>query len=325
MQRGALVGTLEALYAIEDHPDDEDWMRAVIKAVPPLVPNALGTNGLMYDLNARPPKVWALVNEGSPLESEILAKAVESSTERYVNDMARTPVVAASEGPDFEQQPWLATLFRPRGIEDVLTLNAYNPVGGGCTITHAVSKRLSISKQQRRLLTRLSSHLAAASRLRFRLRRSKEKPEAILTPAGVAVHAEESAKPKSARNALREAARLIEQTRTRVPANPATTLDKWKPLVSAQWTLVEHFENDGKRYFLARANEPLPQGEDSLTPRERQIAALAALGHHTKLIAYELGVTDATVRVLLARAMRRVGAKSRAELFRIVTGSRPSS
>lgn len=106
--------------------------------------------------------------------------------------------------------------------------------------------------------------------------------------------------------------------------NPDTALDKWKPLVAAQWTLVDHFESDGKRYLLARSNEPLPTAEDLLTSRERQVAALAALGHHTKLVAYELGIADATVRVLLARAMAKVGAKSRDDLFRIIARRRSS-
>jgi DNA-binding NarL/FixJ family response regulator len=36
-----------------------------------------------------------------------------------------------------------------------------------------------------------------------------------------------------------------------------------------------------------------------------------ALGHSTKLIAYELGISDSTVRVFLSRAMLRLGVASR--------------
>jgi DNA-binding NarL/FixJ family response regulator len=48
-------------------------------------------------------------------------------------------------------------------------------------------------------------------------------------------------------------------------------------------------------------------GETDLTKRERQIVALYRLGAHSKLIAFELGLADATVRVLLSRAARRLG------------------
>lgn len=318
MRRGNLIETLEALYAIDDHPDDQNWMRALVHALPPLVPNALGANGLMYDLSRKPPKVWALVNKSSPLESEILAGAVESSTDQYANEIARISVSTASEVPGFEEQAWLNQHFRPRGIEDVLTLNAYNPNGIGCSIAHPVSARLRLSKQDRRTMTRLSSHLAAATRLRLRLRKLREDPDAILTSTGNAVHADGRAKLKAAREALRDATQRMERARARrSPREPEAVLENWRPLVSARWTLIEHFESDGKRYVLARANEPVPGDEEILTPRERQIVALAATGRHSKLIAYDLGVSDSTVRVLIARSMRKLGAKSRADLLRI--------
>ena len=47
-----------------------------------------------------------------------------------------------------------------------------------------------------------------------------------------------------------------------------------------------------------------------LTERERQVVALYRLGAHAKLIAYELGIADATVRVLLSRAAHRLGLPS---------------
>jgi DNA-binding CsgD family transcriptional regulator len=46
---------------------------------------------------------------------------------------------------------------------------------------------------------------------------------------------------------------------------------------------------------------------DRLTQRERQVVALYRLGAGSKLIAHELGIADATVRVLLGRAARRLG------------------
>jgi DNA-binding CsgD family transcriptional regulator len=55
----------------------------------------------------------------------------------------------------------------------------------------------------------------------------------------------------------------------------------------------------------------------SLTEREHQIAALAVLGQHNKLIAYNLGISHSTVRVLMARAARKIGARSRDELIRL--------
>jgi DNA-binding NarL/FixJ family response regulator len=44
-----------------------------------------------------------------------------------------------------------------------------------------------------------------------------------------------------------------------------------------------------------------------LTPRERQIVDSVLGGRTTKEIAFDLGVSDATVRVLYSRAMKKLG------------------
>ena len=44
-----------------------------------------------------------------------------------------------------------------------------------------------------------------------------------------------------------------------------------------------------------------------LSPREREIVALTSGGLTPKEVAFELGVAHATVRVLIARAMRKLG------------------
>jgi len=53
----------------------------------------------------------------------------------------------------------------------------------------------------------------------------------------------------------------------------------------------------------------------SLTERERQVVSYLALGHTTKETAYVLGISDATVRVLLSRAAAKLGTVSRPELL----------
>ncbi|MGH7298360.1 MAG: helix-turn-helix domain-containing protein, partial [Polyangiaceae bacterium] len=94
---------------------------------------------------------------------------------------------------------------------------------------------------------------------------------------------------------------------------PDAALEAWKGLVSARWSLVEHFESDGKEYILACRNDPDVRGPAALTRREQQVLGLLGVGHTTKLVAYELGISDSTVRVLLARAMAKLGASTREE------------
>jgi DNA-binding NarL/FixJ family response regulator len=49
----------------------------------------------------------------------------------------------------------------------------------------------------------------------------------------------------------------------------------------------------------------------SLTPREKQVLDLIASGLTAKEVAYELGNSHATVRVLRARAMAKLGRSKR--------------
>jgi DNA-binding CsgD family transcriptional regulator len=52
-----------------------------------------------------------------------------------------------------------------------------------------------------------------------------------------------------------------------------------------------------------------------LSPREREAVSRAMLGESNKVIAYELGVSASTVGVLLHRAARKLGSRTRAELL----------
>ncbi len=97
----------------------------------------------------------------------------------------------------------------------------------------------------------------------------------------------------------------------RTPGAPPASLAV--PLSGGQWTLVASFEEDGQRYIVAR--EKALQGAERLTQRERQVVSQALLGSTNKEIAYALGITDTTVRVLMARAASRLGVHTRTELL----------
>jgi DNA-binding CsgD family transcriptional regulator len=54
---------------------------------------------------------------------------------------------------------------------------------------------------------------------------------------------------------------------------------------------------------------------DIFTLREREVVLRALRGYDNKVIAYDLGLAHSTVRVLMARAATKVGARSRGELL----------
>jgi DNA-binding NarL/FixJ family response regulator len=108
-------------------------------------------------------------------------------------------------------------------------------------------------------------------------------------------------------------------------ASAEETVAIWRALVAGRWTLVDHFDADGRRYLVARRSEPEPAlvtGLARLTRREREIVAFAALGHTNKLIAYELGLAPTTVATHLASASAKLGASTRIELVRAFEAAR---
>jgi DNA-binding NarL/FixJ family response regulator len=62
------------------------------------------------------------------------------------------------------------------------------------------------------------------------------------------------------------------------------------------------------------SNKLLGTKRISLTPRERQLVVLVAQGLKNKEIAYQLGVTEGTVKVYLCRLFDKVGVSDRLEL-----------
>jgi ATP/maltotriose-dependent transcriptional regulator MalT len=68
--------------------------------------------------------------------------------------------------------------------------------------------------------------------------------------------------------------------------------------------------------YLPMENPRRRKGPSVLTDREQEVVEWAAQGHHNKLIAHTLGIAHATVRVLVARAARKLRAGTRDELIR---------
>jgi DNA-binding CsgD family transcriptional regulator len=139
--------------------------------------------------------------------------------------------------------------------------------------------------------------------------------EASEAPIVLADH-ESVASSREARNSLIDAVGRREWARSRNGRmNPERATRAWKPLVAGRWSLVDRYERDGHRYIVARENSPAATELRELSAREYQVASLASLGHANKLIAYELGLSDSTVRVLSARAAVKLGARTRSQMI----------
>jgi DNA-binding CsgD family transcriptional regulator len=147
----------------------------------------------------------------------------------------------------------------------------------------------------------------------------------VLTSSGRLVHAEGTARDQDAREKLRDAAIAIDRARGSLRRkNDDEALQLWRVLVDGEWSLVDRFDSDGRRYMVARKNAPQVKDPRALTLRERQVVALTSLGHSIKLIGYELGVSHSSVINARKQAMRKLGLESLSDLVRFMSALRPT-
>jgi DNA-binding CsgD family transcriptional regulator len=203
-------------------------------------------------------------------------------------------------------------IFDRYGIQEMVGVNGVDPSGRGCMLAIVDNKRRHTPRTVH-LWHRLAAHVSAGNRLRTALDAltharvdPASRAEAVLSPNGKVEHATGLAEPRTAREALRNALIRIDAAHSeRDDAHRSVAL--WRGLVAGRWSLVEHFERDGKRYYLAHKNAPELAQDRALTPRERLVLSYAELGHSNKLIAYSLGLSSSTVATQLSRARKKAG------------------
>jgi DNA-binding CsgD family transcriptional regulator len=171
---------------------------------------------------------------------------------------------------------------------------------------------------QRKRLRQLALHIASAMRLRRAMRHESSdrgRLEAVLDGSGKLRHAEPAASSTEAREKLRHAVLELDRARSQKGRDDQqAALDAWTALVAGRWTLLERFERDGQRFFVAYENRAFASDPRGLTANERAVAARIAEGHSSKEIAYELGLSEPTVSMRLKTALRKLGFNAASEL-----------
>jgi FixJ family two-component response regulator len=76
---------------------------------------------------------------------------------------------------------------------------------------------------------------------------------------------------------------------------------------------------DARQRSQGRQHTMLTERLESLTPRERQVLEQVIRGRLNKQVAADLGTVEKTIKVHRARVMRKMGARSLAELVQLAT------
>ena len=208
-------------------------------------------------------------------------------------------------------------LYSELGYHDTLGMAAIDPVGVGIAVGTGFREAIDPSPGQRQAWMQISAHLAAAHRLRRKFGEDPavERADAILSPNGKLEHVADPIT-SDLREQLAEAVERVEHARTRA-RDIEEALSLWRSLVAGEWSLADHFEGSGRRYYVAVRNPPEVAPVKALTRREAEVVAYLALGTKTQAVAYALGVDEITVRGYLKTALAKLGLRSRAELIEV--------
>jgi DNA-binding CsgD family transcriptional regulator len=326
----ALLSTVDAAYQLDG--STADWLRKIIQCARPALAPDLGVIGGTVRLQAdRGPTFTSdlVTTEGVPAGvADFIRTHANEHTPDYVEAaiVSRATLDTASSAYERYHAPARFRDFEPLdplrrlGVHDQLAVQSYDATGHGCMLLASFARVTDPPRHRSARWARVMAHVCAGLRLRDDL----AAPEAVIEPGGRIVHAEDAAKPGAAREALRDAALTIDRARSRAGArDPARALSDWNALVSGRWSLVETFESDGRRYLVARKNDPKVDYPRALSERERQVATYAARGHSNKYIAYVLGLSRSTVSTHLNSALKRLGVRHAGELAAVMSVSDP--
>ncbi|MGA9601755.1 MAG: LuxR C-terminal-related transcriptional regulator [Methylocystis sp.] len=325
------ISLVEAGYYLEG--DDQQWIDQVFDRAKALLDPAGIPDAWTYSVT---PTTFALgVGRSSPASNAVREKVHEAIPAPAIDVLYRNGWVVATGSEHISplvpnQLGFVRTITNIIGhdVSDVWGVKCSSGAGSGVIFAVALGECRNSTAKERKLWSQVAAHLGAGLRLRKlaqELSLDASFVEAVFDPRAYLHDARGEAVDTKAREALRRAVRRIEQSRTTTgDDNPDAALDNWEGLVDGRWSLIDHFDTDGKRFVVAIKNDPAHPDPRGLTQGERQIADYIGAGYATKQIAYALGVSNAAVTNAAARIQDKLCLSSRAEVasFFAANGSR---
>jgi len=337
MAKADLLSIVDAAYRVE--LDDAAWLEGLAKVVFDHLDEGFGVAAFeFYRQGEGPPEVVQRYHLGIPDKLAAIYPTVFESMDPEIRQrpFLMGPCISGSQmmgmRRGFLNEPLMKQYAQKFGMYDSLWITATEPSGRGCGFHAGRPQLTQVSAAQVQRWGRIAAHLSTAVRLRHMLKafaagRPGAEPEAILDSGGKIYEATGEAQSKHARDLLVHAVKMLETSRGSLrTTDPDKSLAIRKALVATRWSLVDHIEQGGQRYIVARRNEPTTQGLARLSKRQNQVVQELLLGKHDKGIAYSLGMKDSTVRVHIDRAKEKLGVRSRKELLAVCRsgGSRSS-
>ncbi len=316
-----MIAVADAGYAL--HADDDVWLRGVLEAARPVLDHGSFVHGWIVDIPRGAYRSCAAVQlpDGADLDRDVRHHHLPMpSAQRVVlHRPSALATASATYGLTGDLLARSASFPVRFPLADCIGLTCVDATGVGAVLIGGLLTTGYFTARDQRKWDRVASHLAAALRLRERLRAhptegSLDAADAVLDPSTQrALHATSDA--EAHLPVIRAAAEVLAARHG--TSDPARLVAAWRALVAGRWSLVDTFDTDKKRFFVLRQNEPAAPGPDRLTPSQRAIAAYVAMGHSNKAIAYHLGLSESAISRALDQIVRRLGLPSRAALAQL--------
>jgi len=312
-----LVGFIEAVFSLEI--DDQQWLHQVLSALGALCGPNHHYRGFFYDAsNVNHLEIWNVCAPRTSPEQEAAFGLIQSCAqpELVAQTFRSLPVSSIRRTALPDLAPVLSGL-ESSGVNDLFSINGLDASGLGCMLFIGCSGEFSPSPAELVVFRRLAANLASAFRCRRRLSALQVSAASDSNGTANAETQERFAEiVGAAREQLRTSPPPVDEPRTTTKRQARRNAPNFThPSSRSNLTLLHTFEENGRRYVVARENETQSRGVAALTQREREIVEHATNGFTNKQIAYNLGISNATVRVLMARAANRIGVRTRRELL----------
>jgi DNA-binding CsgD family transcriptional regulator len=297
------------------------WQSEVVDGLSALFPEAQARFGFVYELENGAIALPHAHHSPDGVPSSLVGDVIQ---ELGANHQAETTRLfdtiqcsTLSQRLEELEANHVAQLFQENGIVDCAAICAGNASGMGFFFGAFLDTPTTLQASFRRRWLAVASHLAAIRRLHVTLSGSDplEKAEMVFDPKQSKIlDLRGSAQTPTTRERLRRAALNLDQLKL-AKVSDDERLSRWQALVAGQWSLVDVFDSDGRRFVIALANSPEGQRFAGLSRKQAQIVWYLLQGHSQTFIGYELGLSQSTIAYHLQRARQVFRASDDSELI----------
>lgn len=335
-----LIRCVEAAYSLEG--DETQWLLGLSRACGPLFRFAPPPLAFTFDCTPTRFAFGHMATHGPAHLRQwalaLLQAARPEAIDRVYRSGQAIGCLSEQVFPDFPEQRRAMQAATSVLVRDVVGLTGHTGTGVGVSVGAALALSRSPRPHERRQWAMLSSHMAAGLRLRRSLARQthgQQAPasvdvaqvaEAVFQPDGRLLHARHGTTAHDAQARLRAAVLHIDRARSRPGRlQGEASLNAWTALLDGRWSLVDHFEADGRRFVVALRNDPEHPDPRGLSQRERQVADSLGRGQSIQATAYALGLSPSAIVKAADQAQGKLGLGSRVALAAFFSPNGPSA